>query len=410
MWINQFMNSGSLSDNPGRHELLFLCICSGFATCVFSMASPLIPLHLVHLQIPPGLIGIIISFSTVGSLLLAVPGGFLINTWGSRLMMQRAGILYTAACVVITVFPGFKGLAAGLFFLEIGKLLFFLGAQSHVGSLGEGRDLNSDFGWYGTAGALGQMAGPAIAGGLIDSVGHRLTWAVISLSMALIIFVFPVRLYSGKINTADNTGADGNRKKKGIRELVSVYAFIAILASFAVLFADGARLTFYPVMLKQFGYTATVIGVYMSLRALTSVSVRFYMPAIVKKAGGRFPALIISIFILAAGIGSTPFCEGHFLLLINSVFVGIGLGLALPLSMATVSEGLKPEDRGVAMGIRLTGNRLAQLINPLFFGIIAQVYSLGAAFISGGFLLFAAVLPILIWWRGEKTKTGFTGS
>jgi len=134
------------------------------------------------------------------------------------------------------------------------------------------------------------------------------------------------------------------------------------------------------------------------------------MPAIVKKAGGRFPALIISIFILAAGIGSTPFCEGHFLLLINSVFVGIGLGLALPLSMATVSEGVKPEDRGVAMGIRLTGNRLAQLINPLFFGIIAQVYSLGAAFISGGFLLFAAVLPILIWWRGEKTKTGFTGS
>ncbi|MDX9801319.1 MAG: MFS transporter [Spirochaetia bacterium] len=402
------MSSNISSESPGSRELLYICLCSGFASAVFSMVSPLVPLHLVHLKISPGLIGIIISFSTAGSLFVAVPGGFLINSWGSRLMIQRAGILFTASCVFITIFPDVKGLVIGLFFLEIGKLLFFLGAQSHIGSLGEGRDLNSDFGWYGTAAALGQMAGPAFAGFFIDTAGHRFTWAVISLSIALIILVFPAKLYSGKVNSAKTRSAGSSNKKRGLREFLSVYAFIAILSSFAVLFADGARLTFYPVLLKQFGYSASAIGIYMSLRALTSVSVRFYMAGIVKSAGGRFPALIISLFILAAGIGSTPFCTNNFLLVINSLFVGIGLGLALPLSMATVSEGVKAEDRGVAMGIRLTGNRLAQLINPLFFGVIAQAVNLGAAFISGGFLLLAAVIPILMWWKKDKDSRGFT--
>jgi MFS family permease len=136
-----------------------------------------------------------------------------------------------------------------------------------------------------------------------------------------------------------------------------------------------------------------------------SVSVRFYMALIVKAAGGRFPALIVSIFILSIGIGTTPFCRSHFLLAVNAVLVGIGLGLALPLSMATVSEGVASEDRGIAMGIRLTGNRLAQLINPVFFGLIAQSSSLGVSFVSGGFMLFASAVPILLWWRGEKRQT-----
>jgi MFS family permease len=311
-----------------------------------------------------------------------------------------------AACVFLAVFPSIAGLFIGLFFLEIGKLLFILGAQAHVSNLGEGRDLNHDFGWYGTAAALGQMAGPALAGFSIDTSGHRATWVIIALFMGGTVYFFPRLLFAGTMRRTENPEPGKPRKRKGIRYFLSTYALIAILASFAVIFADGARMTFYPVLLSQFGYSASLIGLYMSLRALVSVSVRFFMAWIVRTSGGRFPALILSLVILSLGIGSTPFCTGHLFLVFNAVLVGIGLGLALPLSMATVSEGVRPEDRGVAMGIRLTGNRLAQLINPVFFGLIAQTYGLGVSFVSGGFLLFGSVLPIIFWWRGEKRRSG----
>jgi MFS family permease len=319
-------------------------------------------------------------------------------------MMQRSGYLFTVSCVFLAIFPSIAGLFVGLFFLEIGKLLFILGAQAHVSNLGEDRDLNLDFGWYGTAAAVGQMAGPALAGFSIDSAGHRATWVVIAFFMAGTVFAFPRLLYAGTMKQADVPLSGARPKRKGLRYFLSTYALIAILSSFAVIFADGARLTFYPVLLNQFGYSASIIGIYMSLRALVSVSVRFFMAWIVRTAGGRFPALILSIIILSLGIGTTPFCRDHAFLIFNAVFVGIGLGLALPLSMATVSEGVRPEDRGVAMGIRLTGNRMAQLINPIFFGLIAQTYGLGVSFVSGGFLLLGAALPILFWWRGEKRR------
>jgi MFS family permease len=65
--------------------------------------------------------------------------------------------------------------------------------------------------------------------------------------------------------------------------------------------------------------------------------------------------------------------------------------------MATVSEGVPPEDRGIALGIRLTGNRLAQLVNPVFFGLLAQNLGFGPAFITGGVVLLLCALLILGW-------------
>jgi MFS family permease len=130
------------------------------------------------------------------------------------------------------------------------------------------------------------------------------------------------------------------------------------------------------------------------------------MGRFIKLVGGRFPALIIAIFIMGLGIGITPFCRGYLSLTLNAALVGIGLGLALPLSMATVSEGVPPEDRGVAMGIRLTGNRLAQLVNPIFFGLLAQHLGFSLSFIAGGVVLFLCAVPILIWWRGKAGALG----
>jgi MFS family permease len=169
-------------------------------------------------------------------------------------------------------------------------------------------------------------------------------------------------------NIAKNDGAAQKtatgKTKEELAPLPQRLRHIAIIASFAVLFADGARTTFFPVLMDGFGYSATVIGFFLSLRAFVSMSVRAFMGRFIKLVGGRFPALIIAIFIMGLGIGITPFCRGYLSLTLNAALVGIGLGLALPLSMATVSEGVPPEDRGVAMGIRLTGNRLAQLVKP----------------------------------------------
>lgn len=387
---------------PGTRELFGLCFVVGFAFASWAMAGPLVPLLLLDLEASPGVLGTVVSVSVVGSILVAVPGGTLVNRWGTRKLMFRSGLLSAVSCLFMAAFPTIVGLFVGLAFMEIGKLLFILGAQAHVSNLGQNRDLNLDFGWYGMAAAIGQMAGPFVSGLCIDHAGKAVTWIVIAGFGSVTIAFLPSLVSPGMV--APGSQAKTGKRRKNLRYYLNTYAVMAILASFAVVFADGARTTFYPVLLKSFGYSATVIGVFLSLRALVSMSVRLFMAWFIRFAGGRFQALIVSLFIMSLGIAATPFCTGYFLLVLNAVLVGIGIGMSLPLSMAMVSEGVEPEDRGVAMGIRLTGNRLAQFVNPVFFGLVAEAYSLSTAFFTGGLFLAAAGLPIAVWWRGESRR------
>ena len=402
---------------PADRELLGLCIIVGVAFSAWSMTIPLVPLFLISMDASPSVLGAVVSFGAFASLLIAVPGGRLAGTWGSAVLMHRAILYCIASTVLLALFPSIPGLFVGLALFDMGKLLFVLAAQTHVGNLGEGRDLGLDYGWYGTAAAVGQLVGPALAGVLIDQAGYVVTWWVIAGLSALAFLALPrlIRLRNRRAAVPQRTAGDppageaektnAPKVKKNLRYYLNTNAVIAILASFAVLFADGARGTFFPVLMDEFGYSATVIGVFLSVRALVSISVRFFMARLSRTLGGRFPALIFSIVSLALGIALTPFCKGYVALSLNSILVGIGLGMALPLSMATVSEGVAPEDRGVAMGIRLTGNRLAQLSNPLFFGVLAQRFGFTVAFLAGGALLLACAAPMALWWK-RRTPAG----
>lgn len=391
-----------IPEDPASRDLAGLCLMVTIAFTSWTMSAPLTPLLLLSLGAPPSLLGIVIGAGTIGSLLVAIPGGRLVGAWGSGRLMRAAVALSAVSTLIPAFFPSILGLFVSLVFMEIGKLLFILGAQAHVGGLGPGRDMNLDFGWYSTAAAVGQLIGPLLAGILIDHAGYRATWLAISLLSGAVALVLPRFVSNILAPVAPEKAAKGEKKSLGY--YLNTYTVMAIIASFSVLFADGARGTFLPVLLSERGYSVTSIGFFMSLRAQVSLSVRLFMGRVIRIAGGRFPALVFSIAVMAVGIGITPLCDGYLLLALNAALVGVGLGLAIPLSMATVSEGAAPEDRGVVMGIRLTGNRLAQLINPVFFGIIAQNFGLSFSFVAGGALLAACALPIGLWWR-ETQKT-----
>lgn len=385
----------------GGKTLFGLCVLVALAFAAWNMALPLVPLLLVDLKASPKLLGAVVGAGALGSVFLALPGSRLVRRWGCPALMARAAALCAASALFLAFFPSVGGLVAGLFFLEIGRLLFTLGAQAQVATLGEGRDLNLDFGWFNTATAIGQLAGPLAAGIAMDTAGRAPTWLSIAALLAAAALLAP-RLLPANLPAARLPGGGGSVPRRGWRRYLSASLLVAVIASFAVIFADGARTTFFPVLMKERGQSATVIGAFMSLRALVSMSTRLYMKPLIGAAGGRGPALAASIAVMAVGIGCTPWCGTYPLLALNAVLVGLGIGMALPLSMATVSEGVAPEDRGTAMGIRLTGNQLALVANPFFFGAIAQRGGLGLSFAAAGILLFACTIPIAAWHRKAR--------
>jgi MFS family permease len=72
------------------------------------------------------------------------------------------------------------------------------------------------------------------------------------------------------------------------------------------------------------------------------------------------------------------------LLAVVVVLVGIGLGAGQPLTMSWVAEATPPGLRGRAMSVRLTGNRVGQVVVPSLAGLLAA----GAG--AGGVLVLTA--------------------
>ncbi len=94
----------------------------------------------------------------------------------------------------------------------------------------------------------------------------------------------------------------------------------------------------------------------------------------------------------------TPLLGGFFLLAIASGLRGGCQGLILPIILSTVAKAVGPENQGRAMGLRMTGNRLAATIIPVIMGVIADAVGVGNSFfIVGGVvigLLFVTALLV----------------
>ena len=71
--------------------------------------------------------------------------------------------------------------------------------------------------------------------------------------------------------------------------------------------------------------------------------------------------------------------------------------MALPIAMGIMADSVPADRKSLAMSVRLMGNRSAELLNPLFFGLIAGRFGFGATFLAAGILLSVAA-PLLGWY------------
>jgi MFS family permease len=388
-------------------ELAAACWGALLSFIVVAMAGPLVPLMALDLGASPATLGLLISVANVGALLAAVPSGWVIGRTGSRIPMVAATIVIAGSCLFIHLSPTLPSLFVGLVFFGIGRTVSAVAIQCYVGGLRGTTDASVNFGWYGTAVAVGQMLGPLMAGLAMDSLGKPQTWLImagLSTVTAAWLLVL-IRKEEPANSVANETRESATRSLRSrIAGLVNATTIVGILSSFSIIFALGARTSFYPVFLKGLGYSAALIGAMIAVRGFVAMLARMSIGPALRALGGRVRLLYLCLVILALGIGMTPLCRSIPMIVANSIIIGIGFGVAMPLSQAVVFDGAGAERRSVAMGVRMTGNRLAQMSSPLLFGYVIEWYTMAVAFVAGGILLFLASVPLLRWTMTEGRR------
>jgi len=302
-------------------------------------------------------------------LLVAIPSGRAVDRLGERRVMVAGGVLVLLAGLLFTFAAGtVLGVVVASMVLGLGHLGSVVAQQALVANRTPLGQYDAAFGRYTFATSAGQAVGP----GLILLFGGRetipdtdaiFTWSLLPAAALLVLaVVLPVSARRPS-QDADTSG--------GVRELVRRPGMVRSLAvSCVVLAAVDISLVYIPALGAEQGIASGAIGLLLALRAGTSMLSRLFLGRIVAAAGRR-TTLVSSIAVSAVAMLLVPIPQPLWQLSLAVALLGLGLGAGQPLTMSWLAEATPPGLRGRAMSLRLTGNRIGQVLLPSAAGFLA---------------------------------------
>ncbi|UOY01983.1 MFS transporter [Blastococcus sp. PRF04-17] len=360
---------------PGRRLLALLLLHSALTQVVTFVLRPTSAYRALELGVPAAWLGALTASFAVVPLLLAVPSGQATDRFGERRVMLAGGVLIVvSAAVFATERGGAAGLVVASVLLGTGHLLSVVGQQAAVANTAAPGRFDAAFGYYTFAASLGQAAGPALItlmggeGALPDTRPIFLTATVLGVVLLICtaLLRMPPRHASGELTEG-----------RGMRTLLRVPGLLrALLVSCVVLAAVDITLVYLPALGADRGLAAGFVGLLLTLRAVASMTSRFFLGRLVALVGRR-RLMITSVALSAASMGAIAVPLPAAVTVVLVVLLGLGLGVGQPVTMSWLAEVAPAGLRGRAMSLRLTGNRLGQVLIPSAVGLVAA--GVGAA-------------------------------
>jgi len=374
-------------------EVRCLCVISFVSAVGFGIQSPAIPVFGRSLGVGSTMIGMIIAAFPFARLLMAWPGGRLVNRWGEyRLLCGGLGLMalgsfgagLAATAEQLLTFRGLCGVGSILYSVSAMSLMLRTTDASH-----RGRAAGLFMGAY----YIGTVSGPAI-GSLFTGMSIRLPFFLYGAGTGVAALVAAVLLRH--LRHAQGGAAGAGQSPISIGQAFRLASYRSAIASnFAIGFAVyGVRVSVLPLfLLTVLNQPAKWIGIGLTVGALTQT-------LILPKAGqwvdawGRKPALMLGVTL---AVGSFLVIQGGQSL--PTYLIGLalmGLGTAFCTTSAAAIAGDTANGRGgtVVAAYQMAAD-LGMVIGPILIGAIAERFSYSHALWSTTALLALAALTTL---------------
>ena len=339
-----------------------------FLTLLFQISLKgnilLVSLYGLYLEASPMMLGVIIGTGSILPMLLASIVGRLSDKMSISLLLTigmfgsgfSLGLIYlfdNSISVLLIV-----QLLFGLF-----QIITVVSSQNLVGTISNEADRSKNYASYTLSVSIANFIGPFIVGITIDILSYSWTYVILALFAIVpgIIFLFiPVK--SSKLELKEDVAEKSFKDLLFDPNLRTVF-----LTSGVILTGVGLFEFYFPIYTNSLGFSATLIGILVSLNAGAFIISRLIMRPLQNKYK---PEQIIGGCLLLAGFTFfiLPIIKVAPLLAIVSFMMGLGLGCCQPLSIAMAYEYSPKGHSGEVLGIRLTVNKAVQLSVPLIFG------------------------------------------
>lgn len=348
---------------------------------------PYLTLYYRDLGFELGEIGALVGLASLSGLVAA-------PAWGS-LSDRRHGSPSVLAAATGSALAGTALLAVGFELGGIGQLVVVAAGAALLGCGIGGTLPLIDARALETAGASRSGYGPLRAWGSVGYVVSALgTGAIVEAagSQALLAVLAVFMVVTGAIGLwlRPPSGSTGRRYGSPIRDAGRLFGprglGIFLLGTFMAWLGMQFVLTFTPLRFAELDAAATLIGLNGAIAAAIEVPLMLFFPRIATRFGST-KLLVAGAFFLMARSVVASLATNPELLLVASVFAGLGYALFLVAGVVYVSNHVPPELAATAQGIfQGVGSSLSQVTAAAAGGTIAAI-----AGIQGMFLVAAAL-------------------
>ena len=330
-------------------------------------------------------IGILFAAPVLAQAPLNLVGGAYTDRIGGRRIMLGSCCVVVLAGIWFILAQGFWMLLWGQVGLILSRAAFWPATWAMASELPGERGLQ--LGHLNAVTNFGQIVGTVLGGFILAAAGFTAAFAtlsaigLLSLGAGLLTPSGPPRTHAARHPLAGYLPL--------LRRRIIVYTMMCAYLS-ALPFS--LTMSFYPLLLAEFGHDEGTSGVLLGLRAAGSILASLLAARFVRSG----PQTLWPVFCglaVAASIGLVPTANHVVPIAFWMLVVGAGTAAMTLYFQITISEASSSGERGSALALGGLGWSVSHLSTPLLMGFLADRFGIVVGFyVLGGFALACALL------------------
>ncbi|MCB1183015.1 MFS transporter [bacterium] len=367
---------------------------------VFHFLPPILPDVIADLGIGRGAAGLLMSLFALPGILLSLPGGWLVDRYGERLVGGTGLLLMGTGTVALGLAPGFGLILAARILAGCGAMVGVVALQRLVIRLFGGRGLGLPLGVSSSGIPLGIIVVLNTAGPLAADAG----WRAVALRVGGAVLVIGL-VFLGVIGWVTRGRSLGRARGAADRPLpLGGPAMRPIWIAGVVWFcANGAMtsfMTFAPDHYLALGFDLTARGLFTSIPMWTSAALGMVTGWLTDRHGGRALFMGAGMMVMAAALTAVP--TGT----VPPVLIGLALGLSLAAvvtpTVALPGALLPATHTGRGYGLLATcGNAGIFVVPPLAGAVRDGTGAYGWPFAIMGVVAAVGIVAAAVLGRGK---------
>lgn len=337
-------------------------------------------------------VGVLMALFALVPALLAVRAGRWLDQVGPFRPLALGTGLMTAGALLPAVFPYATADVAPLLvasaLLGTGFMYVQMTVQNLVGNLADPTRRPAAFSMLALGFSTSGLIAPVASGFLIDSVGHRVTFAIV---FVLLAASFILLLSQRRRMPVHQPHAPEGEARDTFELLRHPEVRAVLVVSGMISMAWDLQSFLIPVYGTSIGLSASQIGLVLGSFAAATFIIRLAMPALARHYH-EWQVLVFTLLASAVAFGLMPLFHSMGPLMAVAFLLGLGLGSAQPNVMSLLHDRTPAGRVGEALGLRSTIMNSSHVVLPLVIGAFGSVVGAGAGFwlmavalVGGGF-------------------------